>query len=109
MSELLDKLNMPLPPDASARLIHFVTDYLNRGYQPRAAVLAAFKALGDSYGSMGISGEMRVSEEAIEKTVTYFEQAVERYRAQEAAGAKPVVDGLYAQVVDDDEFEKQTK
>lgn len=109
MTDLPDKLNMPLPADASTRLIQFVTDRLNRGYRVREAVSAAFKDLGDSYGSMGVSGEMRINEEAFEKTVAYFEGALEKFHAQQAEGAKPVADGLYAEVVDDDEFERRTK
>jgi len=93
------------PLDTQKRLIHFVTEYLNRGYRVRDAVSAAFKSLAESFGE----AEVRVTEEAFEKTVTYFESAVEKYRAEQEAGTKAVGGGIYAEVVSDDEYRERTR
>lgn len=99
-----DQITIQTPEDTQKRLIYFVTDFLNRGYRVRDAVSAAFKALSDSFGE---GSEVRVTEEAFEKTVAYFEKAVETYRAQQEAGAQAVGGGLYAEVVDDDEYRER--
>ncbi len=98
------QVTIQTPADTQKRLIYFVTEYLNRGYRVRDAVSAGFKALSDSFGE---GSEVRVTEEAFEKNVAYFEKAVETYRAQQEAGAQPVGGGLYAEVVDDDEYRER--
>lgn len=92
------------PADTQKRLIFFVTDFLNRGYRVRDAVSAGFKALADSFGELS---EVRVTEETFEKTVAYFEKAVETYRAQQEVGAVAVGGGVYAEVVSDDEYQER--
>lgn len=99
MSEL--KATVAAPADTSRLLIDFVRDYLHRGYRVRDAVGAGFRAVANHYGP---DSEVAVSEEAFEKTVAYFEGAVEAYRAAQEAGHSAVTHGLYAEVVSDDEF-----
>jgi hypothetical protein len=99
-----NQVTIQAPADTQKRLIFFVTEYLNRGYGVRDAVSAAFKVLSDSYGE---GSEVRVTEEAFEKTVGYFEKAVETFRMQQEMGAQAVGDGLYAEVVDDDEYRER--
>ena len=104
MSELPDQVTVEAPKDTQKRLIYFVTEYLNRGFRARDAVSAGFKALADSLGG---GAEVRVNEEAFEKTVAYFEKAVETYRVQQEAGAKAVGGGIYAEVVGEDEYRER--
>lgn len=99
-----NQVSIQAPADTQKRLIYFVTEYLNRGFRVRDAVSAGFKALSDSFGD---GSEVRVTEEAFEKTVAYFEKAVETYRMQQEAGAQAVGGGLYAQVVDEDEYRER--
>jgi hypothetical protein len=99
-----DQVAIQVPQDTQKRLIYFVTEYLNRGYRVRDAVSAGFKALSDSFG---VDSEVRVTEEAFERTCAYFEKAVEEYREQQQIGARAVGDGLYAEVVDDDEYRER--
>lgn len=92
------------PHDTQKRLIYFVTEFLNRGYRVRDAVAAGFKSLSDSLGE---GSEVRVTEEAFEKTVAYFARAVEAYRVAQEAGLEVVGGGLYAEVVPDDEYRER--
>lgn len=98
-----NQFNVAAPPDTQKRLIYFVTEYLNRGFRVRDAVSAGFKALADSLGQV----EMRVTEEAFEKTVAYFEAAVAKYRAEQEKGSSVALGGLYAEVVSDDEYRER--
>jgi len=100
-----DQVQVRAPADTQKRLIYFVTEYLNRGHRVRDAVAHGFKALSDSFGE---GSEVRVTEEAFERTVAYFEKAVETFRAQQAAGAQPVGGGVYAEVVGEDEYRERT-
>jgi ribosomal protein S7 len=96
-----NEITVQAPADTQKRLIFFVTDFLNRGYRVRDAVSAGFKALADSLGELA---EVRVTEETFEKTVAYFEKAVETYRAQQETGAVAVGGGIYAEAVGEDEY-----
>jgi hypothetical protein len=102
----MSEVAIEAPADLQQRLIHFVTDYLNRGYRVRDAVSAGFKALADSYGE---GSNVRVTEETFEKTVTYFEVALEKYRVEQEKGVAPVGGGIYAEVVSDDEYRERTR
>jgi len=99
-----DQVTIQAPADTQKRLIFFVTEFLNRGFRVRDAVSAGFKSLSDS---LGVGSEVRVTEEAFEKTVAYFEKAVETFRAQQEAGAQAVGGGLYAEVVSEDEYRER--
>jgi len=99
-----NEITIQAPQDTQRRLIHFVTEFLNRGYRVRDAVAAGFKALSDSFG---VGSEVRVTEEAFEKTVAYFEKAVETYRAQQEAGRQAVGGGLYVETVPEDEYRER--
>lgn len=103
---MTQQVQIQAPPDFQKRLIHFVTEYLNRGWRVRDAVLEALKATQDSYGS---DVEFRMGAEQVEKLVAYFEHAVETYRAQEEAGHQAVGGGLYAEVVSEDEYVERIK
>jgi hypothetical protein len=98
------EVQVQAPADTQKRLIYFVTEYLNRGYRVRDAVAGGFKSLSDSLGE---GSEVRVTEEAFEKTVAYFEKAVEHYRAQQEAGRQAVGGGVYAEVVGEDEYRER--
>ena len=104
MNEIPDQITVEAPADLQKRLIYFVTDFLNRGYPVREAVGAGFRTLADSYND---GREIRVTEEAFEKTVASFEQQLETYRAQQEAGGQPVGDGVYVEVVSDDEYRER--
>jgi hypothetical protein len=93
------------PFDLQKRLIHFVTEYLNRGFSVRDAVGRGFKATADSYND---GREIRVSEEVFERTVASFEKQLEEYRKQQAAGAQAVGEGVYVEVVSEDEYRERT-
>lgn len=95
-----DDVSIQVPEDFRKRLIHFVTDLLNRNVPVRDAVGRGFKAVADSYGDC----DMRVTEEVFEKTVAYFEKALEEYRAQQEAGRQAVGGGIYAEIVSDEEY-----
>jgi hypothetical protein len=100
------EVTVAAPVDLQKRLIYFVREYLNRGFRVRDAVSAGFKAVADSYGE---TANVRVTEESFEKMVTYFEQAVEKYRTEQGKGSAAVGGGLYAEVVSDDEFHERTR
>ena len=107
MSEMPAEITIQAPAaEVQHLLVQFVTERLNRGWKVRDAVAASFKALSDHYGE---GSEVRVTEEAFEKTVAYFEQALETYRREQEAGRKPVGSGLYAEVVGDDEYAERIK
>lgn len=94
-------MQVQAPPDFQRRLIHFVTEHLNRGWRVRDAVLEGLKKTQDSYG---VDVEFRLGGEAVENLVKYFEDAVEGYREQKDAGRQVVADGVGVEVVGDDEF-----
>lgn len=100
-----ERVQIGAPPDFQKRLIHFVTEQLNRGWRVRDAVLEGLKRVQDSYGS---DVEIRVGAEQVENLVTYFEGAVEAYRQQQESGHQAVGGGLYAEVVSDDEYAERT-
>jgi len=97
-----ERVSIQAPPDFQRRLIHFVTELLNRSWGVRDAVLEGLKRTQDSYGA---DAEFRVHAEAVEKLVAYFEGAVEAYREQQASGRQVVADGVGVEVVGDDEFQ----
>lgn len=99
-----DEITIDPPADLQRRLIYFVTEYLNRGFPVRDAVGAGFKALADSYND---GREIRVTEETFEKTVATFQKQLDEYRAQQEAGASPIGEGLYVEVVSDDEYRER--
>jgi hypothetical protein len=103
---MTEQVQIQAPPDFQKRVIHFVTEYLNRGWRVRDAVLEALKATQDSYGA---DVEFRIGAEHVEKLVAYFESAVEAFRAQQEAGRRVVGGGLYAEVVSEDEYAEWIK
>ena len=101
-----DHVQIGVPSDFQKRLIHFVTEHLNRGWRVRDAVLESLKKVQDSYGT---DVEIRVGAAEVENLVAYFERAVESYRESQDAGRQAVGGGLYAEVVDEDEYVERTK
>jgi hypothetical protein len=102
----MDEIAIQAPADLQKRLIYFVCEYLNRGFRVRDAVSAGVKAMIESYGE---SANVRLTEEAFEKTVVYFEAAIEKYRAEQEKGAAPVSNGIYVEAVGDDEYRERTQ
>ena len=98
---MTQQVQVQAPPDFQKRVIHFVTEYLNRGWLVRDAVLEALKTVQDSYGA---DVEFRIGAEEVDKLIAYFEGAVEAYREQQEAGRQAVGEGLYAEVVGADEY-----
>jgi len=103
---MTDDVQVHAPPDFQKRLIYFVTEHLNRGWRTRDAVLEAMKKTTDSYGE-GV--EIRVTGEVMEKLIAYFEDAVEKWRAEQDSGGQAVGGGLYAEVVDPDEYDERVR
>jgi hypothetical protein len=103
---MTESVQIQAPADFQKRVIHFVTDLLNRGWRVRDAVLEGMKRTNDSYGA-GV--EFRINADAMEKLVAYFENAVEQWREQREVGGKAVGGGLYAEVVGQDEYDERTK
>jgi hypothetical protein len=101
-----DQVSIDAPADLQKRLIYFVTEYLNRGLSVRDAVGRGFKTTADSYND---GREIRVTEEVFERTVASFEKQLEEYREQQARGAQAVGEGVYVEVVSDDEYREQTE
>ena|SRR5277367_1095701 len=104
MNSIPDQITIDPPADLQRRLIYFVTEYLNRGFPVRDAVGAGFKALADSYND---GREIRVTEETFEKTVASFQKQLDEYRVQQEAGAVAVGDGVFVEVVSDDEYRER--
>jgi len=100
------EIQIHAPPDFQKRLIHFVLELVNRNWRVRDAVLEAMKKTRDSYGE-GV--EFRVTPEYMERTIAYFEDAVEQWRAKQEAGQQAVGGGLYAEVVSQDEYDAHTR
>lgn len=98
---VVDRVQIQEPSDLRKRIVYFVTEYLNRGFRVREAVLEGIKRTQDSYGS---DAEFQIGADFVESLVTYFERAVETYRSEEAAGRHAVGHGIYAEVVSDDDY-----
>lgn len=101
-----DEIQIGVPADFQKRIVHFTTDFLNRGWLVRDAVLEGIKATNGSYGE-GVTFKM--TEEAVEKVIAYFEQTVEDYRAAQERGQVAVADGVAAEVVSDEEYRELTR
>lgn len=103
---MTESVQIQAPEDFQKRVIHFVTELLNRGWRVRDAVLEGMKRTNDSYGA-GV--EFRINADAMEKLVAYFEGAVEQWREQREAGGQAVGGGLYAETVGQDEYDERTR
>lgn len=103
---MTEGVQIQAPADFQKRVVHFVTELLNRGWRVRDAVLEGMKRTNDSYGE-GV--EFRINADAMEKLVTYFEGAVEQWREQRETGGHAVGDGFYAETVDQDEYDERTR
>lgn len=103
---MTESVQIQAPADFQKRVIHFVTDLLNRGWRVRDAVLEGMKRTNDSYGQ-GV--EFAITGDAMEKLIAYFEAAVEQWREARETGQEAVGGGLYAEVVGQDEYDERTK
>ncbi|HTQ41416.1 MAG TPA: hypothetical protein VMI75_01585 [Polyangiaceae bacterium] len=103
---MTEGVSIQVPADFQKRVIYFVSELLNRKWRVRDAVLEGMKRTNASYGE-GV--EFRVSADAMERLIAYFEGAVEQWQEQREAGAEAVGSGLYAEVVSQDEYDDRTR
>jgi hypothetical protein len=94
--------------EVNRRLQGFVAEYVNRGFRPRDAVARALQALSDWAVQNG-GGEVRIPEEQFEQLVMQVEQSIARFREEQARGAKPLGQGVYAEPIDADDFDERMK